>query len=156
MLFRSKLSDAKKDHYFEVINEQALGIGVGVVSAAEIDEINILQATKKAMLSAIAQVGITPDYLLIDAVKLATPYPFEALIRGDARSTSIAAASVIAKVTRDRLMKEISKEYPKYGFEANMGYGTAEHLKAIQEHGITPIHRKTFAPVKQCLENEIG
>lgn len=148
-----QLSDAKKDHFFEVINEQALGVGVGIISSAEIDEINILQATKKAMISAIGQLGLTPDYLLVDAVKLATPYPSEALIKGDARSISIAAASVIAKVTRDRLMKKMSKEYPEYGFEANMGYGTAEHLKAIQEHGITPIHRKTFAPVKQCLEN---
>ena len=106
------------------------------------------------MLSAVSQLGISPDFLLVDAVELATPYPSEALIKGDARSISIAAASIIAKVTRDRLMKAISKEYPEYGFHANMGYGTAEHMKAMLQHGITPYHRKTFAPVRECLETE--
>lgn len=150
-----KLTETKRDEYFEVIHERALGIGVGIVSAAEIDEINILQATKKAMSSAVAQLQPLPDFLLVDAVKLDSPFPLEALIKGDARSISIAAASVIAKVTRDRLMKEISESFPQYGFNANMGYGTAEHIKAIQEHGITSHHRKTFAPVKD-MENQIG
>lgn len=151
-----KLNELKRDEYFEAINAQALAVGVGIVSAADIDEINILQASKKAMLAAISQLRIAPDFLLIDAVKLDTPYPFEALIKGDSRSISIAAASIVAKVTRDRLMKEISLEFPQYGFQANMGYGTAEHLKAIQEHGVTPQHRKTFAPVRECLNNDLG
>jgi ribonuclease HII len=151
-----KLNELKRDEYFEAINSQALAVGVGIVSAADIDEINILQASKKAMLAAISQLKTSPDFLLIDAVKLDTPYPFEALIKGDSRSISIAAASIVAKVTRDRLMKEISLEFPQYGFQANMGYGTAEHLKAIQEHGVTPHHRKTFAPVRECINNDLG
>jgi ribonuclease HII len=151
-----KLNELKRDEYFEAINAQALAVGVGIVSAADIDEINILQASKKAMLAAISQLKISPDFLLIDAVKLDTPYPFEALIKGDSRSISIAAASIVAKVTRDRLMKELSLEFPQYGFQANMGYGTAEHLKAIQEHGVTPHHRKTFAPVRECINNDLG
>ncbi|GAM12547.1 ribonuclease HII [Mesobacillus selenatarsenatis] len=147
-----KLTESKRDEYFEVIMSEALAVGVGLISAAEIDEINILQASKKAMLSAVNQLGITPDFLLIDAVKLDTPYPFEALIKGDSRSISIAAASIIAKVTRDRLMKELSIEFPPYGFGANMGYGTAEHLRAIKEHGVTDHHRKTFAPVREYIQ----
>ena len=147
-----KLTGSKRDEYFEVIMSEALAVGVGLINAAEIDEINILQASKKAMLSAVNQLGITPDFLLIDAVKLDTPYPFEALIKGDSRSISIAAASIIAKVTRDRLMKELSIEFPQYGFGANMGYGTAEHLRAIKEHGVTDHHRKTFAPVREYIQ----
>ncbi|WP_226643930.1 ribonuclease HII [Mesobacillus subterraneus] len=147
-----KLKESKRDEYFEIIMAEAVGVGVGIISAAEIDEINILQASKKAMLTAVNELGITPDYLLIDAVKLDTPYPFEALIKGDSRSISIAAASIIAKVTRDRLMKELSLEYPQYGFGANMGYGTPEHLKALREQGVTEHHRKTFAPVRESIE----
>jgi ribonuclease HII len=147
-----KLTETKRDEYFEVIMAEALAVGVGIISAAEIDEINILQASKKAMLSAVNQLKFIPDFLLIDAVKLDTPYPYEALIKGDSRSISIAAASIIAKVTRDRLMKELSLEFPQYGFGANMGYGTAEHLKAIKEHGVTNHHRKTFAPVRECIQ----
>ncbi|WP_210363801.1 ribonuclease HII [Bacillus sp. REN3] len=146
-----KLNESKREEYFRIINKEALAIGIGIVSAAEIDEINILQATKKAMSSAAEQLDPQPDFLLIDAVDLVTPYPSEALIKGDARSITIAAASIIAKVTRDRLMKAIAKEFPHYGFEANMGYGTAFHLEAIKEHGVTPCHRKSFAPVKECL-----
>ncbi len=147
-----KLSESKRDEYFEVIKAEALAVGVGIISAREIDEINIHQASKKAMLTAVNQLGVTPDYLLIDAVKLDTPYPYEALIKGDSRSISIAAASIIAKVTRDRLMKELSLDYPQYGFGANMGYGTAEHLNALRKYGVTEHHRKTFAPVRECIQ----
>ncbi|KIY20883.1 MULTISPECIES: ribonuclease HII [Mesobacillus] len=147
-----KLSKAKREEFFDIIHNQALSVGVGIIEAAEIDEINILEASKKAMLQATAQLKILPDFLLIDAVKLETPYPFEALIKGDARSVSIAAASVIAKVTRDRLMMELDDRYPQYGFQANMGYGTAAHLTALKEHGVTDHHRKTFAPVRECIQ----
>jgi ribonuclease HII len=147
-----RLTETKRDEYFEVIMAEALAVGVGIISAAEIDEINILQASKKAMLSAVNHLKFIPDFLLIDAVKLDTPYPYEALIKGDSRSISIAAASIIAKVTRDRLMKELGLEFPQYGFGANMGYGTAEHLKAIKKHGVTNHHRKTFAPVRECIQ----
>jgi ribonuclease HII len=151
-----KLPEAKREEYFELIKDKALAVGIGIVSAAEIDEINILQATKKAMSSAVAQLAPSPDFLLVDAVKLETPYPFEALIKGDARSISIAAASIIAKVTRDRLLKEIAELHPQYGFQANMGYGTSDHMKALHEHGVTQYHRKTFAPVRECIEKQKG
>ncbi|WP_079508412.1 ribonuclease HII [Mesobacillus jeotgali] len=147
-----KLTEAKREEYFKIIIEEALSVGVGIIEAAEIDEINILQASKKAMLNAVAQLETKPDFLLIDAVSLDTPYPYEALIKGDARSISIAAASIIAKVTRDGLMKELGNRFPQYGFHANMGYGTAGHLNALREHGVTDHHRKTFAPVRECIQ----
>lgn len=146
-----KLPEVKREEFYEVIMENALAAEVGIIDAEVIDAINILQATKKAMMSAVSQLSVSPDFLLVDAVKLDTPYPSEALIKGDARSISIAAASILAKVTRDRFMKKLSLEYPQYGFEANMGYGTAEHLKAIKEFGVTPYHRKTFAPIKDTV-----
>ncbi|CAM3700740.1 ribonuclease HII [Mesobacillus zeae] len=148
-----KLSPAKREEYYEVITRDAIAWGTGIIDAKEIDRINILQAAKKAMLAAVVNMKSAPDFLLVDAVSLETPYPAEALIKGDARSISIAAASVVAKVTRDRMMKEISLQYPEYGFSANMGYGTAEHLEALRIYGITPYHRKSFAPVKACLES---
>lgn len=146
-----KLTEQKREDYFERIKTEAISVGVGIIDAAEIDRINILEAAKKAMLEAVTQLAPKPDYLLIDAVKLETPYPAESLIKGDARSITIAAASIIAKVTRDRMMKEINKKYPEYGFSSNMGYGTAEHLEALKRYGITPYHRKTFAPVKDYI-----
>jgi ribonuclease HII len=146
-----KLTEQKREDYFERIKMEAISFGVGIIGAAEIDTINILEAAKKAMLEAVTLLAPNPDYLLIDAVKLETPYPSESLIKGDARSITIAAASIIAKVTRDRMMKEISREYPEYGFSSNMGYGTAEHLEAIKRYGVTPYHRKSFAPVKDYI-----
>ena len=143
-----KLSEAKREVFFEEITSKALDFSVGIISAEEIDRINIYEATKRAMLSAVAGLKHTPDFLLIDAMKLDTPYPFEAIIKGDAKSISIAAASIVAKVTRDRMMKEWAIQYPAYGFAQNMGYGTKEHLDAIQRVGITPYHRKSFAPIK--------
>lgn len=149
-----KLNEEKRESYFEKITAEALAVGVGIVSAKEIDRINILEASKKAMLEAVLQLSIKPEFLLIDAVDLTTPYPSESLIKGDARSISIAAASIIAKVTRDRLMKEVSEEFPNYGLASNMGYGTAEHLQAIQNYGVTPHHRKTFAPIRNILSKK--
>jgi ribonuclease HII len=146
-----KLNEQRREDYFEIIKSEALAVGVGIINASEIDTINILEASKKAMLDAILQLRIQPDYLLIDAVKLETPYPAESLIKGDARSVTIAAASIIAKVTRDRLMRKISNEYPEYRFASNMGYGTSEHLDALTQYGVTPYHRKSFAPVKNIF-----
>ncbi|EWG11938.1 ribonuclease HII [Cytobacillus firmus] len=143
-----KVSEQKRAEYFEIINTEAEAISVGIIEPEEIDRINIFEATKKAMLSAIEGLNPKPDFLLVDAVKLLTPYPMEAIIKGDGKSVTIAAASIIAKVTRDRMMAEIGKEYPQYGFGKNMGYGTKEHLEAITLHGITPYHRKSFAPIK--------
>ncbi|PLR87487.1 MULTISPECIES: ribonuclease HII [Bacillus] len=143
-----KLTEQKREEYDEYIRSYAVNIGIGRIEAEEIDRINIYEATKKAMLSAVAQLNPKPDYLLIDAVKLETPYPYEAIIKGDGSSMTIAAASIVAKVYRDRLMKEASIQYPHYHFSKNMGYGTKEHLEAIQTYGISPYHRKSFAPVR--------
>ena len=103
------------------------------------------------MKAAIVSLGPKPDFLLIDAMKLETPYPTESIIKGDAKSISIAAASIVAKVARDELMKELSVSYPVYGFQQNMGYGTREHLEAIKQYGITPYHRRSFAPIKDYI-----
>jgi ribonuclease HII len=143
-----KLTEQKREQYFEIITTSAVGVGIGIIDVEEIDRINILEASKKAMLAAIVQLPVQPDYLLVDAVKLETPYPCESIIKGDARSASIAAASIIAKVTRDRMMREINNKHPEYGFDSNMGYGTAEHLQAVKKHGITSYHRKSFSPIR--------
>jgi ribonuclease HII len=146
-----KLSEKKRLEYDEIIRREALAVSVSMIHAAEIDRVNIYQATKKAMTSAINALNPKPDLLLIDAMKLETPYTSESIIKGDEKSISIAAASIIAKVARDGLMKELSLRYPVYGFQQNMGYGTKEHILAIQQHGITSYHRKSFAPVKNFI-----
>jgi ribonuclease HII len=146
-----KLSEKKRDEYEEFIKSEAIAIGISMVLPTEIDEINIYESTKKAMNIAISMLDPKPDFLLIDAMKLETPYSSESIIKGDAKSVSIAAASIIAKVARDRLMKEISRIYPGYGFDQNMGYGTKEHIQAIYQLGITPHHRRSFAPIKDII-----
>lgn len=150
-----KLTEKKREEFAEIIRNEALALSIAMIHASEIDEINIYEATKKAMQSAIVTLPINPDFLLIDAMKLETPYASESIIKGDAKSVSIAAASIVAKVTRDQLMKEISLTYPDYGFIKNMGYGTKQHLQAIQDYGITPYHRKSFAPVKEFIAGNL-
>ena len=146
-----KLSFKRRDELFEEIKEKAVSIGVGILTADEIDEHNILGATKLAMKEAALNLSQKPDLLLVDAVKLDTPIPQEMIIKGDMKSNSIAAASIIAKVTRDNMMIEYDQLYPGYGFANNAGYGTKEHLDGLELHGPTPIHRKSFAPVKKYL-----
>ncbi|MFO1445889.1 ribonuclease HII [Bacillus sp. Bva_UNVM-123] len=146
-----KLSEQRRNEFYDIIRSNALAVSSSIISVEELDKINIFEATKKAMLSSIVGLKVEPDFLLIDAVKLKTPYPQEAITKGDAKSVSIAAASIIAKVTRDRIMVELSKEYPEYGFSQNMGYGTKAHLSAIEKYGITPHHRKSFAPIKDYV-----
>lgn len=146
-----KLSLKRRDELFEEIKEKAVSIGVGILTADEIDEHNILGATKLAMKEATLNLSQKPDLLLVDAVKLDTPIPQEMIIKGDMKSNSIAAASIIAKVTRDIMMVEYDQLYPGYGFKNNAGYGTKEHLDGLELHGPTPIHRKSFAPVKKYL-----
>ncbi|MEH7110465.1 ribonuclease HII, partial [Bacillus sp. JJ1764] len=147
-----KLSEKKRLEYDEMIRKEALSLSVAMISAQEIDEINIYEATKKAMKAAISALHPHPDYLLIDAMRLETPYPSESIIKGDAKSISIAAASIVAKVARDQWMKELGKEYPYYGFGQHMGYGTKDHIAAIEKYGITLHHRKTFSPIKELVE----
>ncbi len=155
------LNDSKKipkKHHEEIYQEilaRALGIGIGIVDNNVIDQINIYEATKVGMLQAIDQLKgevTRPDYLLIDAMHLETSIPQQSLIKGDANSLSIAAASIVAKVTRDRMMADYANDYPGYAFEKNVGYGTKEHLEGLKKYGITPIHRKTFEPIKSMLK----
>lgn len=155
------LNDSKKipkNHHEEIYQEilaRALGIGIGIVDNNVIDQINIYEATKVGMLQAINQLkGVVtkPDYLLIDAMHLETSIPQQSLIKGDANSLSIAAASIVAKVTRDRMMADYANDYPGYAFEKNVGYGTKEHLEGLKKYGITPIHRKTFELIKSMLK----
>ncbi|WP_066252709.1 ribonuclease HII [Neobacillus drentensis] len=146
-----KLSEKKRLEYDEIIRKEAIAFSISMIHAKEIDEMNIYEATKKAMNAAIVSLEPKPDLLLIDAMKLDIPFPSESIIKGDAKSISIAAASIVAKVARDHLMKEISQTYPVYGFQHNMGYGTKEHIEAIHKHGITSYHRKSFAPVKDYI-----
>lgn len=146
-----QLSGKKRLELAEKIQQQAVAIGIGEVSAETIDKVNIYQASKIAMKKAVENLSVTPDYLLIDAMSLETQLPQEKIIKGDARSISIAAASIIAKVYRDQLMTEYHKHYPYYAFDKNAGYGTKAHLTGLSEYGITSIHRKSYAPIKKYL-----
>ena len=140
-----KLSAKKRDELYDEIRERAVSFGVGVIDHERIDEINILQATYEAMRAAISSLSVSPDMLLNDAVRIpGIDIPQEAIIKGDAKSQSIAAASILAKVTRDRIMEAYALIYPEYGFEKNKGYGSAEHIAAIKKYGPCPIHRKSF------------
>lgn len=140
-----KLSASKREELFYVIMEKAVSVGIGMVGPERIDQINILQATYEAMRQAIQKLEPQPDLLLNDAVTIPmVDIEQVPIIKGDAKSISIGAASIIAKVTRDRMMEEYDNIYPGYGFSSNKGYGSAEHIKAIKEFGPTPIHRKSF------------
>ena len=140
-----KLSAAKRDELYDEIMEKAVSVGLGYVGPERIDEINILQATYEAMREAVSKLEPQPDLLLNDAVTIPGLSQKQVpIIKGDAKSISIGAASIVAKVTRDRLMEEYDRMFPQYGFASNKGYGSAEHIAAIKEYGPTPIHRKTF------------
>lgn len=137
---------------FEEIKKQAIAIGIGQVECDVIDQINIYEATKIAMKQALDALNPQPELVLIDAMTLDMPLPQTKIIHGDARSESIAAASIVAKVTRDTLMKEMDARYPGYDFASNAGYGTKKHLEALQALGITPIHRKSYEPIKSMIQ----
>lgn len=140
-----KLSEKKREELYPVIMEQAVSVGIGMVSPQRIDEINILQATYEAMREAIHNLSVTPDILLNDAVTIPDVSIRQVpIVKGDTKSISIAAASIVAKVTRDRLMKEYDVILPEYAFASNKGYGTAAHIAALKEYGPSPIHRRTF------------
>lgn len=147
-----KLTEKKRELLYDVIMENAISVGIGISSEDVIDEINILNATKRAMLEAVNNLSIKPEHLLIDAVKLNTDIPQTSIIKGDAKSESIAAASIIAKVTRDRMMVELDKIHPEYDFKHNKGYGTKKHIEAIRKYGIIKEHRKTFAPCDEYVK----
>lgn len=149
-----KLTEKKRELLYDVIMENALSVGIGISSPEVIDEINILNATKKAMIEAINNLSIKPEHLLIDAVKLDIDIPQTSIIKGDAKSQSIAAASIIAKVTRDRMMVELDKKYPMYDFKHNKGYGTKKHIEALYKYGPLKEHRKSFAPVSELTNKK--
>ena len=148
--------NSKKKHLeiFQAVQNQALSIGIGIMDNQVIDQVNIYEATKLAMKEAISQLSPQPEHLLIDAMKLDLPISQTSIIKGDANSLSIAAASIVAKVTRDELMKEYDHQFPGYDFAANAGYGTAKHLEGLEKLGVTPIHRTSFEPVKSLVSGE--
>ena len=148
-----KIPKAKHKEIYEAVLQNAIAIGIGVKDNHVIDQVNIYEATKLAMMEAIGQLDPQPQHLLIDAMKLDLPISQTSIIKGDANSLSIAAASIVAKVTRDQMMEEFDKEYPGYDFAQNAGYGTANHLAGLHKLGVTPIHRRSFEPVKSMCED---
>lgn len=142
-----KLSEKKRELFYQIIKEKAISIGIGIISEKRIDEINIYEATKEAMIMAINNLEPKPDHILIDAMPLELSIPTTSIIKGDYLSVSISAASVIAKVTRDHMLYEMDKEYPMYDLKNNKGYGTKKHLEAIKKYGITKYHRLSYKPV---------
>lgn len=148
-----KIPKAKHKEIYEAVLQNAIAIGVGVKDNHVIDQVNIYEATKLAMMEAIGQLEPQPQHLLIDAMKLDLPISQTSIIKGDANSLSIAAASIVAKVTRDQMMEEFDKEYPGYDFAKNAGYGTTNHLAGLHRLGVTPIHRRSFEPVKSMCED---
>ena len=141
-----KVSEKKREKIYEQILEEAISYGVAIIGQDEIDEINILNATKKGLTISLQELTKKPDLILVDALNGIDTMgiPYDSIIKGDAKCYSIAAASIIAKVTRDRIMREWDKIYPEYGFEKHKGYGTAAHIAAIKENGLCPIHRRSF------------
>jgi ribonuclease HII len=151
-----QVPEQDRERLFEVIRKQAVCYGIGIVHERTIDDVNILQATIIAMEQALQALSPRPDYLLLDALTLPRiPLPQKPLIKGDCRSHSIAAASILAKVTRDRLMMELHEKFPQYNFRKHKGYGTAEHLALLRTHGPCDAHRKTFNPIARMLNGEV-
>ena len=150
-----KVSENKREILFEKIKEEAISYGIGISWQEEIDEINILEATKKSLTESIKELKVKPELILVDALnKIDTlGIPYRSLIKGDAKVYSISAASILAKVTRDRIMREMDEVYPQYGFAKHKGYGTAMHMQAIREYGLCPIHRKSFT--KNIVKNNL-
>lgn len=148
-----KVSEKKREELYEIITNEAISYGVGIIDQKEIDRINILNATKEGLTMSVKELSIRPDLILVDALnKIDTDgIPYQSVIKGDAKCYSIAAASIIAKVTRDRIMRQWDEIYPQYGFAKHKGYGTAEHISAIKEYGLCPLHRLSF--VKNIIKS---
>lgn len=150
-----KLSEKKRKMLYSVIMENAISVGIGVKSEKVIDEVNIYEATKLAMIDAVNNLSVKPEHLLIDAMKLDIDIPQTSIIKGDSKSESIAAASIVAKVTRDRMLDELDLVYPEYDFKNNKGYGTKKHLEAIKKYGVIDEHRRSFSPVSEALKKQL-
>lgn len=149
-----KLTEKKRNEFYEIIKKDAVAIGIGIIDEKKIDEVNIYEATKLAMKEAINNLKVKPEHILIDAMPLELDIPTTSIIKGDSKSESIAAASVIAKVTRDSMMYEIDKKYPLYGFGSHKGYPTKKHIEALKEYGVIKGYRRTFTPVKDLIKEK--
>lgn len=147
-----KIPKSKHQAIYQAVLDQAISVGIGVKDNHVIDQVNIYEATKLAMLEAIHELDPQPQHLLIDAMKLDLPISQASIIKGDANSLSIAAASIVAKVTRDQMMATYDQEYPGYGFAQNAGYGTTKHLEGLEKQGVSPIHRRSFEPIKSMTD----
>ena len=147
-----KLSESKRQMAYEIISREAVSVAVGITNASTIDSVGILPATISSMFTALRGLEVSPDFVLFDFIPLKdSEYPYRTVVKGDTKSYSISAASIIAKVTRDELMKEADEQYPGYGFSGHKGYGTAKHLDAIKRLGPCEIHRRSFAPIKNYV-----
>lgn len=151
-----KLTEKKREALYDVIIENALAYHIEVIDVAEVDRLNVYQASKQGMLRAIEHLSLKPDFALTDAMPLGEYIDHLSLIKGDAKSMSIGAASILAKVTRDRIMKDYDRLYPEYGFAKHKGYPTKQHKEALKTFGITPIHRHSFQPVKDILNEQLS
>lgn len=147
-----KLSESKRQMAYEIISREAVSVAVGITNASTIDSVGILPATISSMFTALRGLEVSPDFVLFDFIPMKNcEYPYRTVVKGDTKSYSISAASIIAKVTRDELMKEADEQYPGYGFSGHKGYGTAKHLDAIKRLGPCEIHRRSFAPIKNYV-----
>lgn len=149
-----KLTEKKRNKFYDIIMQDAISVSIGVKDNIVIDEVNIYEATKLAMIEAIDNLSVKPEHVLIDAMPLDIKIEHTSIIKGDAKSLSIAAASVIAKVTRDKMMYELDKKYPMYNYKKNKGYPTKEHIEAVNKYGVTEYYRKSYGPVKEVLEKK--
>ena len=148
-----QLSEKKRELFYDIIMEQAIAVGVGIIDAKTIDEVNIYAASRMAMIEAIRNLNVKPEYVLTDAMPMEIDIPSKAIVHGDALSLSIAAASVIAKVTRDRMMAELDQKYPMYGFAKHKGYPTKEHIENVKKYGVLENYRFTYKPIRDLISN---
>ena len=151
-----KLTEKKREELYQIIIQEALAYQIEIIDVADVDRLNVYQASKKGMIDAIDHLSIRPDYALTDAMPLGDVIEHQAIIKGDAKSLSIGAASILAKVTRDHIMNDYAKIYPEYGFEKHKGYPTKQHKEALKAYGVTPIHRRSFQPVIDVLNQQMS
>lgn len=151
-----KLTEKKREELYQIIIQEALAYQIEIIDVADVDRLNVYQASKKGMIDAIDHLSIRPDYALTDAMPLGDVIEHQAIVKGDAKSLSIGAASILAKVTRDRIMNDYAKIYPEYGFEKHKGYPTKQHKEALKAYGVTPIHRRSFQPVIDVLNQQMS
>ena len=151
-----KLTEKKREELYRIIIENALAYQIEIIDVEDVDRLNVYQASKKGMLDAIEHISIRPDYALTDAMPLGDSIEHQSIIKGDGLSLSIGAASILAKVTRDRIMQDYAKIYPEYGFDKHKGYPTKQHKEALKKYGVTPIHRRSFQPVIEMLNQQLN